>query len=177
VPDPRFNSCHLEPPRRARYGEARARLLGARGPMTQAAEGADLGGTALPPPLRRGGEPAGEGYALVDLADGRRYPLRVGLVTLGRFPENDIVLPEEYVSRRHCVVLVHATGGCEVHDTASLNGTLVNRERVSRARFEPGDVLRVCDRRFVLTCEGYWEWPAEASAGETAARSEPGSTD
>ena len=38
-------------------------------------------------------------------------------------------------------VLVHATGGCEVYDTASVNGTWVNRRRVDRAELFPGDLL------------------------------------
>jgi pSer/pThr/pTyr-binding forkhead associated (FHA) protein len=69
----------------------------------------------------------------------------VGINTIGRFPENDVVLTAHIVSRRHCIVVVHATGGCEVYDTASRNGTWVNRRRVGRVDLLPGDVLIVCD--------------------------------
>jgi pSer/pThr/pTyr-binding forkhead associated (FHA) protein len=81
----------------------------------------------------------------VNLADGQRHCLRVGINTIGRFPENDVVLTAHIVSRRHCIVVVHATGGCEVYDTASRNGTWVNRRRVGRVDLLPGDVLIVCD--------------------------------
>jgi hypothetical protein len=71
-----------------------------------------------------------------DLIKRRSARLRVGLNAVGRLPENDIVLARRYVSRRHCVFLVHTDGGCEVHDTASRNGTLVNRnEPVPCAHF------------------------------------------
>ena len=44
-------------------------------------------------------------------------------IHVGRFPDNDIHFVELCVSRRHCVLLVHAWGGCDLHDTASRNGT------------------------------------------------------
>ena len=80
--------------------------------------------------------------------------LRVGINTIGRFAENDVVLTPNHVSRRHCIVLVHATGGCEVYDTASRNGTWVNRARVGRVDLLPGDVLGLCDQRFLVAWVG-----------------------
>src|SRR5438270_5929859 len=104
--DPRLNSCHLELPRRNCYRDARARLLDARGPVTVAAEWADY---VLPPAV---GRPT-VGFVLVHRPGDVRFPLRVGLTAIGRYPENDIVLGEPVVSRRHCVVLVHTSGQCE----------------------------------------------------------------
>jgi pSer/pThr/pTyr-binding forkhead associated (FHA) protein len=73
---------------------------------------------------------------------------------VGRFGENDVVLKPRHVSRRHCVVLVHATGGCEVFDTASRNGTYVNRRRVGRSPLLPGDLLHVSGLKFLVTWVG-----------------------
>lgn len=91
---------------------------------------------------------------MVYLRDGGRYPLRTGVNALGRAGENDLILPKHSISRRHCVVLVHATGGCEVYDTASRNGTFLNGRRVGRTEFVPGDVLALCDLRFALVWVG-----------------------
>jgi pSer/pThr/pTyr-binding forkhead associated (FHA) protein len=52
------------------------------------------------------------------------------------------------------VVLVHATGRCEVTDTASRNGTFVNRQRIGQADLHPGDVLGIVDIRFTVEWVG-----------------------
>lgn len=151
--DPRLLSGHLEPPRRSDYRVARDRLLAARGTLTIAAEWADH----LAP--RLAARPP-SGYVLVQTPGEVHLPLRVGLTSVGRFPENDIVVGQQYVSRRHCVLLTHAGGGCEVYDTASRNGTRVNGRRVSHAWLNPGDVLQLCDARFVVACQEDAELPA-----------------
>ncbi|HZT79393.1 MAG TPA: FHA domain-containing protein [Gemmataceae bacterium] len=153
MPDPRLNSIHLDPPRRQEYRRARAALLGARGWQTLAAEqqqGADgsdgppntvLQSTDRPPP--------GLKFWLADKQD--VYPLKTGLNTIGRAPENDVVVEDPYVSRRHCAILVHAGDGCELHDTASKNGTYLNGRRLAAPTLlRPGDEIRMCDRSFVF---------------------------
>jgi pSer/pThr/pTyr-binding forkhead associated (FHA) protein len=86
----------------------------------------------------------GTKYLLVEQRTGRVYPLRVGLNRLGRHPDNDIVFEEMDVSRRHCVILVHARGGCELRDTDSLNGTFLNGQQVRKpARLTSGDCIEV----------------------------------
>jgi hypothetical protein len=152
--DPRLDSTHLLFPRRQDYRRARENLLGERGWLTMGAEqlralvGAEDDSSALRPdgllPCTR--------FLLVDHQAGWSFPLRIGLNTVGRLPTNDLVLEETYVSRRHCVLLVHAQGGCELHDTASLNGTFVNGQRVRQpVRLASGDGIQVCSRllRFV----------------------------
>ena len=47
-----------------------------------------------------------------------------------------------------------ATGGCEVYDTASRNGTLVNRKLVNRDPIFPGDVLYLVGHRFLIDWVG-----------------------
>lgn len=151
--DPRLNSVHLEPPRRALYRLAREELLRARGTHTLAVEDdpqADL--VANPHTLiQNAGEPvpAGLNYWLVDKE--YIYPLKVGINTVGRSPDNDVVVQDCYISRRHCAILVHAGEACELHDTASKNGTYINGKKISGpTRLHSGDEIRICEQRLVF---------------------------
>ncbi|MBI3408600.1 MAG: FHA domain-containing protein [Planctomycetes bacterium] len=164
--DPRFNGDHLGQTRCDLFQHARQDLLEACGPLTQAAEEAGEARPAHPGLPAANSENANATYLLVNLEDGCRFALHVGLNAVGRWPENDIVLDKNAVSRRHCVFLVHSDGSCEVHDTASRNGTLVNGNRVSHTRLAPGDVIWISNLRFVLRCEG-WSKP-ETGLGPTA---------
>ncbi len=88
-------------------------------------------------------------FALVER--GRAHPLRVGINTVGRLADNDVVIDDPHVSRRHCAVLVHSNQSCELHDVASKNGTFLNGERVTcPTRLKPGDEIRMCDLNLVL---------------------------
>jgi pSer/pThr/pTyr-binding forkhead associated (FHA) protein len=79
------------------------------------------------------------------------YPLKLGVNTVGRSADNDVVVPDGCVSRRHCAILVHFSTGCELHDTASKNGTLINGQRVSTpARLRPGDEIGMCDSHLIF---------------------------
>jgi pSer/pThr/pTyr-binding forkhead associated (FHA) protein len=152
--DPRLNSIHLDGTRRQDFRRAREALLAARGWQTLAAENQaailDRPDTidqenGLPPPA----DPTNVHYWLRDRDS--VYPLKVGLNTIGRAPDNDVVLQDCYVSRRHCAVLVHASRGCEVHDTASKNGTYLNGRRIGGpSRLSAGDEIRMCDRQLVF---------------------------
>lgn len=61
---------------------------------------------------------------------------------LGSLPENEVVLGGEGVSRQHAR-LVPEAGGWVVEDLGSRNGVLVEGERVSRHRLEPGQRLQI----------------------------------
>jgi len=77
------------------------------------------------------------------------YPLRIGVNTLGRASDNDVVVDDAYASRRHCAILVHSTETFELHDTASKNGTYLNGTRLSGpALLKCGDEIRVSARPF-----------------------------
>jgi hypothetical protein len=152
--DPRLDGGHLETARWDQYRAAVGELLDARGPTTSFGDPL-ISRVLLPvPPVRWPGVVIGGTYVLVRLPDGYRHRLRVGVTALGRSPANDLVVDPDYVSRRHCLVLVHATGGCEASDTASRNGTWVNHTRIGRAALNPGDVLSLCDQGFRVEWEG-----------------------
>jgi len=144
--DPRFNSIHLgsEPCRRERYREAREAMLDVRGLMTLAGSALDGWGLGILDPRRWVSAPPA-GCWLEDLKTGRVYPLRVGMNAAGRFANNDIVHGEcKSVSRRHCVFVLHTNHRCEVHDTASCNGTFVNGQRIDRPVWlASGDLIQL----------------------------------
>jgi hypothetical protein len=161
--DPRLNSVHLEAPRRQEYRRAREALLNARGWQTLAAESGPAGlslaepHTLIQDPKRP--PPSDLQYWLVDKE--YIYPLKTGLNTIGRAPDNDVVLADSFVSRRHCAILVHAGSPCELHDTASKNGTYVNGKRLTGpTRLNAGDEIRMCDRQLIfMSKEGEPESP------------------
>jgi len=147
--DPRLNSIHLPPPRRQSYRSAREVLLQAQGYQTICAVRNEDGGFSPSPSHtfvedRSPKAPVGARYWLVDQDQESVYPLRAGINTIGRAPDNDVVVPDGYISRRHCAILVHTNSGCEVHDTASKNGTYVNGTKLSGpAPLAAGDEIRM----------------------------------
>ena len=164
--DPRFHSIHLEFPRRQHYREQRDAALGARGMLTRTAEcAAGVIGRAVDSSLLPGAP-----FYLVHAADAGAYALKVGLNAIGRLMNNDIVIADRTISRRHCVIVVHARGGCELYDTASLNGTFVNGRRIDNAvQLASGDEIVLCRRRltFVSSADLFAVPVDDATAEET----------
>ena len=72
--------------------------------------------------------------------NGRRMPISEAVVTIGRSLDNDIVIDEECVSRRHAQ-LRRRYGQYVIYDLGSRGGTLVNGQRVREAPLEHGDVV------------------------------------
>jgi pSer/pThr/pTyr-binding forkhead associated (FHA) protein len=164
--DPRLNSVHLEAPRRQEFRRAREALLEARGWQTVMAEKGieepvDGPHTIVQVPAEadnKGGPaeivglPANCKFWLVDRDF--VYPLKVGLNTVGRAPDNDVVIQDAYVSRRHCAILVHSNLRAELHDVASKNGTFLNgRKLAGPTQLHTGDEIRMCDRQVVFLCK------------------------
>ena len=164
--DPRLCSVHLDAhPRRAEYRRAREELLAACGQKTLGFDQADLDQLQALHTQKTEGESASAaaGFCLID-QDGI-HNLKTGLNTIGRLPDNDIAVADGSVSRRHCAVIVHATSGCEVYDTASKNGTFVNGQRINGlTALKVGDKIRLCDRQFVFTSS---QAPADPDGGNT----------
>ncbi|HZU99724.1 MAG TPA: FHA domain-containing protein, partial [Planctomycetota bacterium] len=76
---------------------------------------------------------------------------------VGRAPENTIVVKDDMVSRRHCVI-ERAGMGYRVRDLKSFNGTYLNGERVTDEPLKPWDSVRVGRTRI------FYVEPAGASA-------------
>ncbi len=63
-------------------------------------------------------------------------------VVVGRFEDRDLVIPDPGISRKHFVIERRADGAYLV-DLGSLNGTLLNGDRISTAKLAHGDRIRV----------------------------------
>lgn len=81
-----------------------------------------------------------EGRRLV----GRVLPLdaSIGEISIGRTPDNALVLDDGSVSRRHAS-LTHGADGWTLRDHGSTNGTFVNGVKVREALLRDGDRVRV----------------------------------
>ena len=84
-------------------------------------------------------------------ARGRR--VRVGQrLSIGTASDNDLVLPDDTVSRHHCV-LERNSSGILVRDLGSTNKTRVGRAAVHEGTIEPGATLTVGDVDLTLQTE------------------------
>jgi hypothetical protein len=154
--DPRFQSLHLEgQPRRDSFRAARQLLHAACGSQTLAgelplADDAHLHASTLAAPA--GGANPLTGRFTCYLKDGANvYPLHLGMNSVGRLPDNDVVVRDECVSRRHCAVVIHSDLRCELHDVASKNGTLLNGKKIpGPTRLQSGDQITLCNRRLTF---------------------------
>ena len=70
--------------------------------------------------------------------------LRLGVNRVGRDPENDFSIQHATISTLHCEITL-AHDGLRVRDCGSTNGTFLNGMRISEARLEAGQWLRLGD--------------------------------
>lgn len=150
--DPRLQSMHLESaPRRDDFRRARQRVQGALGSHTLAGDIRQIQGegrdTYVP-----SSNPSAPPNGICWLLDhGRQIPLKVGLNSIGRLPDNDVVIDDATVSRRHCAIIVHSDLSVELHDVASKNGTTINGSKMGGpTRLQDGDEITLCERRLVF---------------------------
>jgi uncharacterized RDD family membrane protein YckC len=83
----------------------------------------------------------------------REIPLvRTTILTIGRDPSNDLVLPDAMVSRRHAVI---ETRGRQffLRDCNSANGSVVNGDRVSERGLRDGDLVAIGSMRLLFRDE------------------------
>jgi hypothetical protein len=118
------------PPRRVRI---QARL------MSASRQSVDLSHTQeLHVPSRRPETPDLPQFALYD--GYRRMPISEAVISVGRDLDNDIILDDMRVSRRHAQ-LRRRYGQYVLYDLDSSGGTAVNGRQVREAALERGDVL------------------------------------
>ena len=80
---------------------------------------------------------------------GQRFPLGEKL-TIGRALDNDLVLTDTQVSRKHTVI-ERKGAGYQVSDLGSGNGTLVNGVMIHQATgLKPGDALQIGETRLMV---------------------------
>src|SRR5262245_28869192 len=144
--DHNLSSCHLyiEPERQKQFRVVRSDIEKTKGSNTVSLE--------FSQPLDRLGQinfgdplfskfTVDSGY-LISIGL-QTYRLKYGNNRIGRFSDNNIVIDDKYVSRRHCCIVIHSDGSAELFDTASANHTWVNGVLVDRCRLKSGDEIRL----------------------------------
>ncbi len=76
------------------------------------------------------------------------YLLSGKRVSIGRGRDNDLVLPESGISRRHAEIVATSLGH-EIFDLGSGNGTLVNGTTISRIMLSTGDVIGIGSNKII----------------------------
>lgn len=82
----------------------------------------------------------------------REIALAKSLLSIGRDPGNDIVLPDAMVSRRHAVIEFRGSQYF-LRDCNSSNGSLVNGDRVSERSLRDGDLVAIGTARLLFRDE------------------------
>jgi two-component system cell cycle response regulator len=73
---------------------------------------------------------------------GKRYALKPGAATIGRSPQADITVDDDWASRVHCVLNWNGEV-FEIEDRDSTNGTYVNTLKITRTEVPPGVPIQV----------------------------------
>lgn len=63
-------------------------------------------------------------------------------ISIGRDPSNNIVLNDNYVSRKHAQLILLDNGQVLIKDLGSSNGTFVNGNRITGVYLKTGDVVK-----------------------------------
>jgi uncharacterized RDD family membrane protein YckC len=79
----------------------------------------------------------------------REVSLARTLLSIGRDPSNDLVLPDALVSRRHAVIECRGEQYV-IRDCNSSNGSLVNGDRVTEHALKDGDLLAIGTARLLF---------------------------
>jgi adenylate cyclase len=77
------------------------------------------------------------------------FELKKELIRIGRMPDNDIVLNDSLISRKHCE-LRREGEHWKLVDLSSLNGVYVNKLRVSDTLLAPGDIIAIGNFQLVF---------------------------
>lgn len=73
---------------------------------------------------------------------GRRFAFH-DEITIGRGAENDVIIPENFVSHRHATIFLHGAQYV-IEDLGSVNHTYVNGQVLEgKAYLKPGDEIRI----------------------------------
>ncbi len=91
-------------------------------------------------------------------------------LSVGRAPDNDVVLDDPSVSSRHCM-LFRRGGKYTLRDLGSTNGTSVNEFNIRETRLKPGDEVSVGN--VLLTFDGDDVEVDELSPEEAASVARP----
>ena len=114
-------------------------------------------------------------------AAGKRFTVPDAGLRLGRSSSNDIHIPDEELSRNHCMFEISGENGIKITDLASANGTLVNGKDIGGEPVElsPGDIIEVGGTKVKVVGEEPQEFASsvDLGLGTAAAGNEPKSVE
>ncbi|MCB0350054.1 MAG: FHA domain-containing protein [Bdellovibrionales bacterium] len=92
-------------------------------------------------------------YAITILSGadkGVTYQLVAGQVSIGRNPDNTIVVSDDpKISRNHAVIVV-GSHGAQISDVSGKNKVLVGSDEVTSRMLNPGDIIQLGETRFLF---------------------------
>lgn len=101
------------------------------------------------------------------------YPL-TAFNTLGRHPDNSIQVLDRIVSKEHARITLAPNGTWVVRDAGSLNGTMVNGERIGEAVLKDGDRIQLGNTTFSFHDDNPRGQQAELAAQRSRVTMMPG---
>ncbi|MBI2970692.1 MAG: FHA domain-containing protein [Gammaproteobacteria bacterium] len=75
----------------------------------------------------------------------RRFPITRTIWRIGRGRDNELVLDDSSVSRRHAEIKRAENGTFTLYDRHSLNGVYLNTAKVEQSRLSEGDIIEIGD--------------------------------
>jgi two-component system NtrC family sensor kinase len=101
--------------------------------------------------------------------EGSVFLMTSEVTTLGRNPENDVVLNDAAASRFHAEI-VRSKGAFHIHDLDSTHGTFVNDERnTAELQLKNNDIVRIGHIEFVFRADDASKSAADVASDEKAA--------
>lgn len=94
-------------------------------------------------------------YRLIGMAgaaSGQQVPVPPNGLTIGREADNDLVLNDSLVSRRHARIVIESNQ-LVIYDLGSMNGTRVNGQRIQRQPLNEGDLIQIGDSQLRVTTD------------------------
>jgi type II secretory ATPase GspE/PulE/Tfp pilus assembly ATPase PilB-like protein len=88
-------------------------------------------------------------------------------ITIGRHPDNTVVLEDDRASRHHCEIVRRPDGTWQARDLKSRNGIKHNDVRVAEALLSPGDILQIGGHEYLV------ETAPDEDPGDSAAHPAP----
>jgi adenylate cyclase len=101
------------------------------------------------------------------------YPL-TAFNTLGRHPDNSIQVLDRIVSKEHARITLAPNGSWVMRDAGSLNGTMVNGERIGEAVLKDGDRIHLGNTTFQFNDDNPRAHQAELAAQRSRVTMMPG---
>lgn len=95
-------------------------------------------------------------------------PLPTRTVRIGRGADNELVIDDLVVSRRHAELLAHPDRTYEILDLGSHNGTFLNGQPVTRAPVTPGDIVGIGHSAFRLVGDELQEYVDTGEVSSTS---------